>query len=178
MARSHRTFAKCFAPDVERAVCRRCAADIQPVLSCPLLIAADLPLDEAGGRAASDVKGLIYRIDPADERMRQKRDDHVVASANVSAKTKHVSWKDEGGRHGRHSFSDSLGAERVPAQLLASRSGSLVMRSSSGASKSARKPITLTETIAHEEVHDLALRIRVTTSLGGLGRHERPGRPG
>jgi len=74
-----------------------------------LLRASGHALDESIWRPSA-VNGLLYRIDPENPALRQKRHVHVAAARHTSSKSKQVSWNDDGGRHDRHSFNDKLGA--------------------------------------------------------------------
>ena len=45
-------------------------------------------MNEARWWRNSSVKGLVYRVDPADEKRRAKRHVHVAASEHAAAKKK------------------------------------------------------------------------------------------
>jgi hypothetical protein len=132
-----------------------------------LLVAAGLQLNERTDWRPSNVKGLVYRIDPARPAMHQKRHVHVAAREHVAAKNKQVSWNDDGGRHDRHSFNDKFG-KRTDYRMVARAALKLppqtvlewVEPTRAGGLK------TLVESIIGPEYDDRPIKIRASIGPG------------
>lgn len=134
-----------------------------------LLCAAGLPLNEARSWRPSSVKGLMYRIDPADEKLNQKRHVHVAASKHTAAKGKQVSWNDDGGRHDRHSFNAKLGTRvnyRDAARAALNLPGEFILESIEP--PEAEELIHLSESLLGNAPRDRPLKLRAFVSSSYL----------
>lgn len=136
-----------------------------------LLLDAGFPLDESSHWRPSSVRGLFYRIDPEDPALSQKRHVHIAAKKHTSAKSKQVSWNDDGGRHDRHSFSDRFGTQadyRAVARAALKLPPDTILE---WAESKATKISALLEASSAVDAADRPLRLRTSppspTSRGG-----------
>lgn len=62
----------------------------------------------------SGYKDWMYRVDPENPNIPQKRHIHIAKSKHTSSKNMQASWNDDGTRHDRKSFNTNVGsADRV-----------------------------------------------------------------
>jgi hypothetical protein len=59
----------------------------------------------------SGVKDIMIRIDPAIPAMKQRRHVHVAHRKHIRVKAKQASWNDDGTRHDKKTFDESLGSQ-------------------------------------------------------------------
>lgn len=80
-----------------------------------VLLSADV-LDRCGLNIALEsvwvkagYKDWMYRVDPEDPKIPQKRHIHIARSKHTSAKNMQASWNSDGTRHDKKSFSTQVG---------------------------------------------------------------------
>lgn len=83
---------------------------ITVILSEAELTSTSLNMLEFGWQPSS-VKDLMVRVDPARPERKERRHVHIAHRKHIRAKSKQVSWNDDGTRRDRKTFNEKLGAQ-------------------------------------------------------------------
>lgn len=65
----------------------------------------------------STKSGWVYRVDPEDPALPQQRHVHIAKEKHKNAKNMQASWNENGTRHDKKSFNDSVGKTKFVRQL-------------------------------------------------------------
>lgn len=89
---------------------RREPDDISVLLSNEALSRCGLSIVQESIWIDSGHKGWMYRVDPENPNIPQKRHIHISKSKHTSSKNMQASWNDDGTRHDRSSFNTNVGS--------------------------------------------------------------------
>lgn len=59
----------------------------------------------------------VYRVDPARPERNEKRHIHIAKKKHVTAKSRQASWNDDGTRHDRKTFDESVGSLKIVREI-------------------------------------------------------------
>lgn len=83
--------------------------EISVLLSADVLDRCGLDIALESIWVKAGYKDWMYRVDPEDPKIPQKRHIHIAKSKHTSAKNMQASWNSDGTRHDKKSFSTEVG---------------------------------------------------------------------